>query len=336
MNIQWARSTKLLAVLLTIAVVVVGVLTALVMRQQHDLGTVNGQIRLGTAPAAPGASVPAGADIVANPNVITHPDPAATPDSANAPAGPAPQPAPISPAPPVGPAPRVVPALPAAPAGLATAHITPALVAPAPHVITPHWTAPPRQKTVTPNAPPARRVDPMPAPRQPAPAPPVTPAAPQTDPDEPVKSEVPGKPGKPDDSWRTAHSQTSDIGSDADKSAKPSTEKPNTAKPKTTKSNTSAVTPTDSDAFGSADTSQSSPTSTKTKVIQHKAPTVKVDDTRVNCPPKPVVMSPVAPDSGDFSASDLKASKQEDVQLPTSTRGSDWVPGGASPRDGVS
>src|SRR5256714_11539401 len=113
MDFQWARSTKLLAVLLAIAIVVVGVLTALVMHQRHDLSTANGQVRLGTAPAAPGASVPAGADIVANPKAATPPDPAATADSANPPAGPASQPAPVFPAPPLD---LVAQAPPAAPA----------------------------------------------------------------------------------------------------------------------------------------------------------------------------------------------------------------------------
>lgn len=307
MNFQWARSTKLLALLLAIAVVVVGVLTALVMHQQHDLSTVNGQVHPGTAPAAPGASVPAGADIVTNPNVVTHLDPAATPDSANAPFGPS-QPAPVSPAPPVDPAPRVVPAPPAAPTpGLATTHITPALVAPPPHLITPHRTSPPRQKPVAPNAPPPRPADPLPAPRQPEPALPATPAPPQTDPDEPAHSDVPGKPGKPDDSWGTAHSQASDVGPNGDQPAKRSAH----AKPKTP-----AATPTDPDTSNSTDTSERLPAPTKTKAVHHKPPTVKVDDTVVPCPPKPVVMSPVAPDSGDFSASDLKARKQENVQLP--------------------
>jgi hypothetical protein len=299
MDFQWARSTKLLAVLLAIAIVVVGVLTALVMHQRHDLSTANGQVRLGTAPAAPGASVPAGADIVANPKVATPPDPAATADSANAPVGPASQPAPVSPAPPVD---LVVQAPPAAPAsGLATTHITPALVAPAPHIITPHRTAPPRQKPVTPNAPPPRAADPLPAPRPPEPA---LPAPPQTDRDQPVESDVPVKPGKPDDSWGKGHSQASDMGPDSDKNAKAKT-----------KPNSPAATPTDPDTSGSTETSKDSTAPPKTKAIHNKAPTVKVDDTRVPCP-KPVVMSPVAPDSGDFDASDRKAPQQKNIQFP--------------------
>jgi hypothetical protein len=308
MNFQWARSTKLLAVLLAIAVVVVGVLTALVMHQQHDLSTVNGQFRLGTAPAAPGASVPAGADIVANPNAVTQPDPAATPNSANAPAGPASQPARVLPASPADPAPRVVPAPPTAPApGLATTHITPALVAPAPYIITPHRTAPPRQKPIAPNAPPPRPADPLPVPRQPEPALPAPPAPAQADPDQPVKSDVPVKPGKPDDSWGKGRSQASDVGPDADKKPRSNT----WGKP-----NPPAATPTNPDNSGSTKTSDNSPAPAKTKAAHREAPTLKVDDTLGPCPPKPAVMRPVAPDSGDFSASDLKAPKQENIQLP--------------------
>ena len=140
MNFQWARSTKLLAVLLTIAVVVVGVLTALVMRQQHDLGTVNGQIRLGTAPAAPGASVPAGAEIVAHANAVDHSDPATTSEAANAPVGPASQLAPASPGP----------------------QVDPALVAPAPRITPPQF-APSPLKPLKPTTLPHRRVNPVPA-----------------------------------------------------------------------------------------------------------------------------------------------------------------------------
>jgi hypothetical protein len=314
MNFQWARSTKLLAVLLAIAVVIVGVLTALVMRQQHDLSTVKGQVHLGTAPGAPGASAPAGADIVANPNVVTRPEPAATPDRANAPVGPS-QPAPVSPAPPVDPAPRVVPAPPAAPApGPAITHVNPALVAPAPHATTPHRTSPPRQKPVLPNAPPPRPADPLPAPRQPEPALPVPPAPPQTDPDQPTNSDVSGKPGKPDDSWKTGRSQASDRGPDADQPARQNAH----AKPKNpaAKPKTPAATPTDPDTSDSTDTSERPPASTKPKAVHHKAPTAKVDNTLVPYPPKPVRMSPVAPDSGDFSASNPEARKQENVQLP--------------------
>ena len=294
MNFQWARSSKLLAVLLAIAIVVVGVLTALVMRQQHDLSTANGQVRLGTAPAAPGASVPAGADIVANPNVVTHPDPAATPDAANPPVGPASRPAPASPArpanpaPQVAPAPQVVPAPPAAPApGLATTHITPALVVPAPPAITPPRATPPRQKPVKAVTPPARQKDP--APQQPAPAVPVIPAPSKTGQDEPTKADVPVKPGKPKDSWAPAHSQLSD-------------------KP--------AARPTDPETSASTDSPESSPDPTATKTIHHKAPTLKMDDAGVPCPPKSVVVSPAASDPDESSARDLKAPDQEDAQLP--------------------
>lgn len=92
------RSNEFPLVLLAIAVAIVGILTTLVMQQQHNQSTVNGQVRLGTAPTVPAASFPAGADIRANPNAVTHPDPATTPDPANAPVGPASQPAPASPA----------------------------------------------------------------------------------------------------------------------------------------------------------------------------------------------------------------------------------------------
>src|SRR6185437_5658495 len=96
------------------------------------------------------------------------------------------------------------------------------------------------------------------------------------------------KPVKPDDSWAPAHSQVSD-------------------KP--------AASRTDLDTSGSTGTAESSSEPTKTKEIHHKAPTPKMDDAVVPCPPKPVVMNPGNPDPGKFGASDLKAPDQEDLQL---------------------
>src|ERR1700722_14062651 len=126
MHLFWARSDRFLLVLLAIAVAIVGVLATLVMHQQHDQSTVDGQVYLRTAPTVPAASVPAGADIMATPNAATHPNPATTPDPAHAPVGPASQPAPAFPTPQAAPAPP-----------MATTPLTPALAASAPQIITP-------------------------------------------------------------------------------------------------------------------------------------------------------------------------------------------------------
>ena len=317
MNFQWARSTRLLVIMLTITVVIVGILTVLVMRQQRDLSTVAGHLRLGTAPAAPGASVPAGADIVATPPA-THPDPAASADSAKAPVGPASQPAAASP--PADPAPQVVPAPPADPVpaaapapGLSTTQITPAQVAPArtPTRVTPPRQAPPAPKT------PQQQVIPAPAPVQPAPA------APKPDPDTPSKPDShsddswgtsnlpntapdkhgPSKPGKPDPAVKPtdpnsargsypsdrpaapAHQKRSDdsgpagdMRSDLDIPSKPSTPDP-------------AGKPAHPDApewVKAATRSAATPSSPKVPAAHHEAPAAQPDAASVPRPPKPV------------------------------------------------
>jgi hypothetical protein len=160
MNFHWARSNKFLLVCLAIAVVIVGVLTTLVMHQQHGQSTVNGRVRLGIAPTVPAARFSDGADIGANPNAVSLPEPATTPDPANAPVGPASQPAPVSPAPQVAPPPSP-------------------------------------QTPLKPKTLPHRRVDLVPAPHPLAVAHPVVPA-PQTDPDPLTRSNTPVKPGSPD------------------------------------------------------------------------------------------------------------------------------------------
>ena len=71
MNFHWARTNRFLLVLLAIAVAILGVLTTLVMQQQHDQSTVDGQIHLRTAPTGLAASVPAGADIMATAKAAT-------------------------------------------------------------------------------------------------------------------------------------------------------------------------------------------------------------------------------------------------------------------------
>ena len=159
MDFYWAQSNRLLLAVTGSAATLVGVLTILVIGQQHDQRT--------TA-AVPTASVRAGADWVAGPDVVTHPNATTTSDPANALAGSAPRPPQLPPAPQV-----------------TTIPLAPALVAPAPQIITPPQPAPHRllkAKTL-----PRRRVDPVPA------SPPVPPP-PQPS---PAKSVTPVKPGAP-------------------------------------------------------------------------------------------------------------------------------------------
>jgi hypothetical protein len=52
MNFQWAQSNKLLLVVVASAVAIDGVLTALVLHQQHNHSTITGQVT--RPPAAPG------------------------------------------------------------------------------------------------------------------------------------------------------------------------------------------------------------------------------------------------------------------------------------------
>jgi hypothetical protein len=179
MNFHWARSNEFLLVLLAIAVTIVGVLTTLVMYQQHDQSMVDGQVHLRTAPAVSPASVPAGGDMMAIPNAATLPNPATTPDPANTPVGSASQPAPASPAP------QVV-----------TTPVTPALGAPALGSITSPQSAPSPLAPRKPKTLPHRRVNSVPAPPPAAVADPVIPA-PQIDSVTPTRSAKPGAP----DGW---------------------------------------------------------------------------------------------------------------------------------------
>lgn len=297
MNFYWARSNKFLLALLAVAVVVVGVLTSLVMRQQHDLSTVGGQVRLGTAPTAPGASVPAGADIGANPDALNHPGAATPPNPANAPVDPAPAPAAVAPAPaapaPAAPAPDPAPAgqapaipAPVAPApGVASTHITPALVAPAPRI---PRAAPVPQRPLAPKNPPARPANPVPAapaPHQSAPEQPVK-LAPQTDPDDPVKPDYPVKPSKPDLPSKPDKPDDSGVfGYTVDGHTKQT-------------GPVVAGKPADKKTPSWADDSDG-PAPAATKADRHPAPTVKVDDSAVPCPSKSVVDNSIDGAGGD-------------------------------------
>ena len=133
MNFYWARSEKYLLVMLALSVALVGVLTTLVVNQEHDQSTV-----------------------------------------IDAPAGPAPQPTLAPTAPREAPAPQVT-----------TTTASPALVAPAPRIMTPTQLAPPSTKLLKAKTLPRRRENPVPAP-------------PQTDPAPPAISHTPVKPGSPD------------------------------------------------------------------------------------------------------------------------------------------
>jgi hypothetical protein len=79
MNFHWARTDRFLLVFLTIVVVMVGVLTILVMHQQHDQGTVAGQVRLSTARPVPAASGAADVEIMAGVNAATPANPTMAP-----------------------------------------------------------------------------------------------------------------------------------------------------------------------------------------------------------------------------------------------------------------
>jgi hypothetical protein len=107
MNVRWLRSNELLLAVPVIVMVLVGVLAVLVVRQQQDLATDDGQVSVETAPAAvapsrattpdpanvlikPDAPSPAGtghtAPVMEAPAQATAPDPADTPASSNRPA----------------------------------------------------------------------------------------------------------------------------------------------------------------------------------------------------------------------------------------------------------
>ena len=304
MNFRWARSTKLSVILLAITVVAVGALTALVMRQQHDLRAHPGQVRLGTAPVAPGASVPAQADMVINPRATVPAPASAPPAPASAPVAPASQPAPVSPAPQadpapqVAPAPPVVPARPAAPAPeLGTTHITPALVAPAPHAVAPRRVSPPRQKPVTPQRPPVRQVTPVPPPRQPAPAQPVAPGRPAK-PDTPAKPDSPAKPGPPEVSWSTDNDNGSDsartvtVPSDSgtpDSGTPPRNMKPTHPNMKPTHPQVSTKS---TRTAKNAEKSPSGSAPTRSTGVRSDASPMQAEDVPAPCPPKAAVSNP--------------------------------------------
>jgi hypothetical protein len=71
MNVRWVRSNAVLLAFLVVVMVAVGVLAVLVVRQQQDQATDNGQVYLQTAPAAGAASRANTPDPA---NVLTKPD----------------------------------------------------------------------------------------------------------------------------------------------------------------------------------------------------------------------------------------------------------------------
>ena len=82
MNVRWARTNAVLLAFLVIVMVTVGVLAVLVVRQQQDRATDNGQVYSQTAPAA---GSPSRATTPDPANVLTKPDapsPAGTRDPA--------------------------------------------------------------------------------------------------------------------------------------------------------------------------------------------------------------------------------------------------------------
>lgn len=122
MNFRWAQTNKILLVVLASTVTIDGVLTTLVIHQQHHQNTINGPARLGTVAPTPAATGPAPAS--------------ATPQQTLTP--------------------QVVTAAPApAPAALASQIITPPQRAPAPHKPLTPKTAAHRQVNPRPAPPPA-------------------------------------------------------------------------------------------------------------------------------------------------------------------------------------
>ena len=82
MNVRWVLSNAVLLAFLVVVMVTVGVLAVLVVRQQQDQATDNGQAYLQTAPAAGAASRANTPDPA---NVLTKPDapsPAGTEETA--------------------------------------------------------------------------------------------------------------------------------------------------------------------------------------------------------------------------------------------------------------
>jgi hypothetical protein len=82
MNVRWARTNAVLLAFLVIVMVTVGVLAVLVVRQQQDRATDNGQ---GYSQTAPAAGSPSRATTPDPANVLTKPDapsPAGTGDPA--------------------------------------------------------------------------------------------------------------------------------------------------------------------------------------------------------------------------------------------------------------
>jgi hypothetical protein len=166
------HSNKSLVIALTSAVVIDGVLTAVVLHRHHDHSTANEQLSLRTAPSV---SIPAGANIVVPPNAVAHPNPATTPDPVDTSAGSA---APVL----ASPNPQT-----------ATTPTTPVLNGSAPQILRPSQQAPAAHKPLKPKRLPHRRINSLPASPSLAAAVPV-PAAPQTSPATPAK---PAKPGAP-------------------------------------------------------------------------------------------------------------------------------------------
>jgi hypothetical protein len=161
MNLYWAQSNKFMLVITGSAATLVGVLTILVIEQQHDQRTTV---------TVPAASVRTNADTMASPNVVPPLDPATTPDPANGLVGLASHPPQL-----------------AAASQVATVPLTPALVAPAPQSITQPQPAPTARKLLNTRMLPHRRAVPVPA------SPPAPPA-PQINPVRPATAVKPGAP----------------------------------------------------------------------------------------------------------------------------------------------
>lgn len=171
MNFHGAYSNSSLLIALTSAIVIDGVLTAVVLHQHHDQ-TANGQV---SVRAAPTVSVPLGVNIVASPHAVAHPGPATTPDPVDTSVG------------------SAAPGLGSAAPRIATTSTTPVLVGSAPRTVTPSQQAPDAHTPFTSKTWPHRPVTRLPASPPPAVAVPV-PATPQTSPATPAK---PAKPGAP-------------------------------------------------------------------------------------------------------------------------------------------
>jgi|SRR5581483_1885780 hypothetical protein len=74
MNFRWAQTNKILLVMLASAVTIDGVLTTLVVHQQHHQNTINGPTRHATTAPTPAFAAP---QLTLTPQVVTAAPPAA-------------------------------------------------------------------------------------------------------------------------------------------------------------------------------------------------------------------------------------------------------------------